>query len=145
YDGELKLLRTPGKPGSGPAEFSDPVGIAAGKDGSLYVADAGNHRVQVLGSDGGFRKEFPVADWKVGVEPHIDVNDDGTLYVSDPPRNVVLEMDSSGGLRKTLATAASGAAFSRPTGVALDRKERLLYVINSGNNTVSRIQLKGGQ
>lgn len=144
FDGELKLLRTLGKFGSGPAEFSDPVGIAAGKDGTLYVADAGNHRLQVLGADGGFRKEFPVSDWKIGVEPHVEVDDDGTLYVSDPPQNVVLRMDSSG-LRKMLAADDSGAAFSRPTGVALDRKERLLYVINSGNNTVSRIQLKGGQ
>jgi len=145
YDGELKLLRAVGKLGSGPAEFSDPVGIAAAKDGTLYVADAGNHRIQVLAPDGSFRKEFPVGDWKMGMEPEIEVDDDGTLFVSNPPKNTVLVMDPSGTLRRTIADDDSGAALSRPTGVTLDRKERLLYVINSGNNTVSRISLKGAR
>ena len=145
YDGDLKLSRTIGKLGSGKLEFSDPVGIAAGKDGSLYVADAGNHRVQVIGPDGQFVREFPVADWKMGVEPHIEADEDGTLYVTNPPKNVLLEFDPSGTLRRTHAVDGSGAPLSRPTGVALDRKERLLYVINSGNNTVARIPLKGAK
>ncbi|HEV8118380.1 MAG TPA: DUF2298 domain-containing protein, partial [Thermoanaerobaculia bacterium] len=145
YDPDLKTLRTIGKLGSGKLEFSDPVGIAAGRDGTLFVADAGNHRIQVIGPDGQFAREFPVADWKMGVEPEIEADEDGTLYVTNPPKNVLLELDPSGTVRKTRATDGAGAPFSRPTGIALDRKERLLYVINSGNNTVSKISLKGAQ
>jgi DNA-binding beta-propeller fold protein YncE len=109
------------------------------------VADAGNHRIQVIGPDGQFAREFPVADWKMGIEPEIEADEDGTLYVTNPPKNVLLELDPSGTVRKTRATDGAGAPFSRPTGIALDRKERLLYVINSGNNTVSKISLKGAQ
>ena len=145
YDGDLKLLRILGRLGSGPLEFSDPVGIAAGGDGSLYVADAGNRRIQVLDPSGHFARQIPMDDWKMGVEPQLDVDEDGSLYVSDPPRNALLQMDPSGALKKTFTQDDAGQALSRPTGVAIDRKNRLLYVINSGNNRVSKFELPGGR
>lgn len=37
-----------GSSGSGPGEFNSPGGVAVGGDGSLYVADFYNHRVQEL-------------------------------------------------------------------------------------------------
>jgi YYY domain-containing protein len=144
FDSELKQLRTLGRLGTGPGEFSDPVGIAAGRDGSLYVADAGNQRIQVLDKNGRFVRQIPMADWKMGVEPHLDVDDDGTLYVSNPPRNVLLQLDSSGAVKKTYTRDDAGQELSKPTGVAIDRKNRLLYLINSGNNKVSKFELTGG-
>ncbi|HJW13386.1 MAG TPA: NHL repeat-containing protein, partial [Thermoanaerobaculia bacterium] len=145
YDGELKLLRTLGRLGKGPEEFSDPVGIAAGKDGSLYVADAGNQRIQILDSNGRFARQVPIADWKIGIEPHLDVDEDGTLYVSDPTRNVLLRIDASGAVKQLYTRDDAGQELSKPTGVAIDRKNHLLYVINSGNNKVSRFALTGGR
>jgi hypothetical protein len=41
-----------GSGGSDPGRFSLPRGIAVAQDGSLYVADAGNHRIQRLAEDG---------------------------------------------------------------------------------------------
>ncbi len=145
FDGELKQVRTLGRLGKGPEEFSDPVGIAAGPDGSLFVADAGNQRIQVIDSAGQFVREIPVADWKIGIEPHVAIDEDGTLFVSNPPRNVVLEIDPAGALKKSDNRDDAGRELSRPSGVAIDRKNRLLYVINSGNNRVSKIQLPGGR
>jgi len=145
YDGELKLLRTLGRLGKGPEEFSDPVGIAAGKDGSLYVADAGNQRIQILDPNGRFARQVPIPDWKIGIEPHLDVDEDGTLYVSDPTRNVLLRIDASGAVKQLYTRDDAGQELSKPTGVAIDRKNHLLYVINSGNNKVSRFALTGGR
>jgi YYY domain-containing protein len=145
FDSELKQLRTIGRLGTGPVEFSDPVGIAAGKDGSLYIADAGNQRIQVLDANSRFVRQIPIADWKIGVEPQLDVDEDGTLYVSNPTRNVLLQLDPSGAVKKTYTHDDAGQQLSKPSGVAIDRKNRLLYLINSGNNKVSRFELTGGR
>jgi tripartite motif-containing protein 71 len=64
-----QLLRRWGRPGSGPGEFKfvalDPAPptwlhakIAVGADGSVFVSDSGNYRVQVFSSDGRFARQF---------------------------------------------------------------------------------------
>jgi sugar lactone lactonase YvrE len=145
FDGELKQIRTIGRLGKGPLEFSDPVGIAAGRDGSLYVADAGNQRIQVLDPKFQFAREIPMPDWKMGVEPQLDVDDDGTIYVGNPTKNALLQLDPSGAVKKTYTQDDAGQALARPAGIVIDRKNRLLYLINSGNNKVSRFDLTGGR
>lgn len=47
-----------GSTGSGPGEFNSPGGVAVGRDGSLYVADFYNHRVQELDSAGKFIRQW---------------------------------------------------------------------------------------
>jgi streptogramin lyase len=48
-----------GAPGSGPAEFRIPHGLALDGDGTLHVADRLNTRVQLFDRDGAFREEWP--------------------------------------------------------------------------------------
>jgi len=38
-----------GSEGSGNGQFRTPVGIAIDRNGRIYVADAGNHRIQIFG------------------------------------------------------------------------------------------------
>jgi YYY domain-containing protein len=138
YDGSLKLIRSIGKLGSGPMEFSEPVGIFVDPSGSVYVADTGNHRIQILGPDGRFVRALPVPGWSVGLEPHLEVDEKGIIYATDPAGNAVLEFDPSGEQRRFTQDAA-GKAFAKPTGIALDPKRATLYVVNSGNDTVSQL------
>lgn len=42
------VVAVSGGPGMKPGQFLSPEGMAAGDDGIVYVADTGNHRVQVL-------------------------------------------------------------------------------------------------
>ena len=51
---EGEFLGTFGSKGSGKGQFSYPWGICIGPDGRIYVADNGNHRIQVFHSDGTF-------------------------------------------------------------------------------------------
>jgi uncharacterized protein (TIGR03663 family) len=51
---ELTAREVLGNQGSGNGEFQSPRGIAIGPGGSLYVADAGNHRIQKFTVDGEF-------------------------------------------------------------------------------------------
>jgi DNA-binding beta-propeller fold protein YncE len=51
---ELVARKAFGAQGSGDGEFQSPRGIAIGPDGSIYIADAGNHRIQKFTADGEF-------------------------------------------------------------------------------------------
>jgi YYY domain-containing protein len=145
YGPGLTEPRTLGKKGSGPGEFSGPVGIAAGPSGSVYVADVMNRRIQVWDSAGNFRNALPFPGWPEWSEPHLEVGDDETLYVADPAKGVVLHLDRSGALLQTWTAGDDGLALKRPTGVALDRKRAILYVIDSGSNQVATLKLPEGK
>lgn len=47
-----------GSRGSGPGELNFPYDVAVGREGRLYVVDAGNFRVQVFNHDGTYLKSF---------------------------------------------------------------------------------------
>ncbi len=141
YEGNLAQIRTVGKRGSAAGELFGPVGISVGPSGSVYVADTGNRRVQVFDSEGKFERAFPVAGWVGGNEPHLEVDPEENVHVTDPEGNALLLFDASGRMLRRLTEDSAGEKFSKPTGVALNRKTRMLYVVNSGNNTVSRIPL----
>lgn len=55
---ELRFLQVIGSPGSGPGQFLNPQGISVDPEGSIYVADTGNDRVQKFDSDGNFVMEI---------------------------------------------------------------------------------------
>jgi sugar lactone lactonase YvrE len=141
YDRDLGNKQIIGKHGKGPLEFSSPVGIASDDAGSIYVADTGNRRIQVLSGDGAFLGSIPVRGWKGAVEPHIEIAPDGGVYSTDPEANVVIALDRAGAETRRWAADDQGMKFSKPTGLALDRKNAVLYVINSGSNTILKLQL----
>ena len=141
YDALLQDRRFVGRRGAGPGEFSSPTGIAAAPSGEIYVADTGNRRIQVLAPDGTVRGEFAFPGWGENAEPHLAVDSDGTLWATDPRSNSVLALDAAGKVLRRIVADEAGRKFENPTGIAIDRKNRILYVVNSGNASVSKIPL----
>ncbi|MDQ2977766.1 MAG: NHL repeat-containing protein, partial [Acidobacteriota bacterium] len=139
WDSTLANKKTFGKAGSRPGDFSSPVGVAA-SSGAVYVADVGNRRIQVLAPSGQFRAAWPFPGWKEGGEAHLEADGD-RVYASDPAGGAVLAFDATGKVLERWTAGESARPFSRPTGLALDAKARLLYVVNSGDNSVARIDL----
>jgi hypothetical protein len=98
------------------ARLNQPAGIALGPRGTLYIADFGNNRIRVVGSDGvihalaGTGVQTGSVDGEGG-DPRDDLHDDGP---------------------------ASAATFFKPTGITLDRHGGLL-VADQGNNRIRRI------
>jgi DNA-binding beta-propeller fold protein YncE len=145
YDSALANFEAIGKRGSGPGEFSSPVGIAGGSDGRIYVADIGNRRIEVLDAKGRFERNLSVPGWEGAAEPFLDVADSGAIYVSDPNGGKVLELATSGELRNTWSAGEDGKPFARPTGVALDSGQGVLYVVNSASNLVSKVRITASE
>jgi len=74
-----RLLFSWGQPGSGPGQFRIPHGIVVGSDGTVYVADRENSRIQLFNCAGEY-----VAEWTDVARPcQIFIDADGRLYVAE--------------------------------------------------------------
>jgi sugar lactone lactonase YvrE len=141
YEPLLQAPRIVGRKGSAPGEFSSPIGIAASPAGEICVADTGNRRIQVFGPEGSLVRVLPFPGWGENVEPGLAIDADGTIWASDPGAGSVVAMDPEGRHKTRLATDEAGKKLANPTGLAIDAKARILYVVNSGSSSVSRIRL----
>jgi DNA-binding beta-propeller fold protein YncE len=116
------------------------VAPAPAPDAKLYLAHDAHRRVQVLDAAGKFLAEWPFPGWTTWVEAHLEA-DGSHVFVSDPGANSVVVFDKSGKVVRIAAAADATPPLSRPSGIALDSKTRVLYVVNSGSSVVSRIDL----
>ncbi|MBI2964927.1 MAG: hypothetical protein HYY34_01840 [Chloroflexi bacterium] len=101
-----------GVAGSGPAQFQEPVGVAADRQRRLFICDRANHRVSRWGPDA-----VPAT----------------TAYAHQ------VDWGKAGA-----ASGAGNGEFSTPEAVAVDRKHGFVYVTESGNRRVQRLDTQTG-
>lgn len=96
-----------------PGVHRDGAGVVFAPDGTFYVLDSGNFRVQHFGAD----RKFLGAFGRYGSEPGqfvspvaITLDDGGNLYVSDDGRNDVQVFTTGGTYVRTVAKGAAGYA-----------------------------------
>jgi DNA-binding beta-propeller fold protein YncE len=143
-----------------PLDLSDPFGVAVGADGSIYMADAGEHnRIQRIAPDG---KITTIAG---GVEGFGDgvfdkalfdspsglaVDPDGNLIIADTGNNCIRRIPVRG---ETSTIAGNGkpgyadgperkAQFNGPIGVAVDAHGNI-YVADTYNDRIRKITPDG--
>jgi 6-bladed beta-propeller protein len=77
FDKSGDFIKTFGHTGSGQGEFNGIRGLASDAAGNLYVADAGNKRIQVLDGDGNFKSQIT----GIGTPQAICVSGGSTQYL----------------------------------------------------------------
>ena len=100
-----------GTEGSGNGEFSDPHGIAVGSDGSVYVADTDNNRIQKFTSNGKFVRTWGTrgrGDGEFASPVDVAVAYDGSVYVLDLGNYRIQKFMSDGVFVAKWGTESSG-------------------------------------
>ncbi|MBS6396552.1 MAG: hypothetical protein KH452_05320 [Clostridiales bacterium] len=129
------------------ATFYEPKGIAAGPDGSLYIADSGNGVIRRLSEDGQVETVVGDMDTPVGLSWDGDV-----LYITDAGTSQILKYENgelsvvAGAAytdeeRSLLDGDAQNAVFSAPQGILA--QDGMIYVADTGFSAIRRI--KDGQ
>ena len=132
--------------GSAAGQVNGPAGIAIGADGSILVAEHGNHRVQRLSATGS-----PVAQWgRKGSGPGEFVNPDGVaisadgrVFVADRGNNRLQIFSPAGDLLAMWGSTGKGSGqFLAPEALAFDPSGNV-YVGEYGNNRVQKLGPSG--
>lgn len=116
-----------------------PYGIAVDSKGRLIVADTSLKRVHIFDRASG---KYAVID-EYGdngfVSPiGIAVDGEDNIYVSDPELNRIIVFSKKG---KYLFEIKE--RLKRPTGIAINKKEALLYVVSTGSHNLNVYALNG--
>ena len=135
---EGQFLNAAGQQGSGPLQFTNAAGIAIGKGGKIYVADAQNNRIQVLNNDLTYQSSFCKASESLGsgqlsMPQAIAINSEGNVYVADMMNHAVQAFTPEGEFLLKFGkygAATEPGSLCSPTSIAIDRQDNV-YVGNS--------------
>lgn len=137
-----------GSAGTGDGQFDAPRGLAVASDGTVYVADSRNNRIQHLTADGQLLEQWGgFSDLSQGggedgmfYEPWgVAVGPDGSVYVTDTWNHRVQKFTANGQFITKwgfFGTAESPDAFWGPRGIAVDSQGHV-YVADTGNKRIS--------
>ena len=126
---------------AGDGNFNEPWGVAVGPDGSVYVTDTWNHRIQKFTADGRFLKAW--GTFGQGEEPTqfygprgLAVDAEGRVYVTDTGNKRIVVFDKDGNFITEFGSAGfDPGQFDEPTSVTIDRNGTV-YVADTWNQRI---------
>ena len=138
---ENNLLLSPvevfGETGSGDGQFLQPRNVAVSPDGSIFVADTGNHRIQMFSPEGELIRAWGAFGSDPGSfnEPWGLAVDDETVYVADTWNHRVQIFDYQGNLVKVIGQSGSPSAGEEGGGLFFGPRD--IVLLNDGNILVT--------
>ena len=135
----IRYVRTLGKAGQGAGEFQMPLGLAIDEADRIYIADAGNNRIQVIDATGNYITEFGGRGWQTGEFDHpsdIALSFQRSyrhLYVADTRNNRVQYCNFVDQIFYPLSQSIEGTPLDQPEGIGIGRNGEV-YVVDTGNH-----------
>jgi sugar lactone lactonase YvrE len=112
----------------------------------VYVADSGNHRIQIFNTSGTFLRGWGsqgTGDGQFNNPSDVAIDSSGNVYVADLGNHRIQAFDSSGAfLRKWGLKGSGDGEFSDPYSIALDASGNV-FVPDWGNHRVQEFTSSG--
>ncbi len=146
------------------AQLNGPSGMAVDGAGSLYIADAGNHRVRRVdaagtittvagtGADGYSGDNGSAAEAQLNIPIGVALDAAGDLYIADAGNHRIRKIDAARTITTVAGTGADGyggdgrpaveARLDSPRGVAVDGAGNL-YIADAANHRIRKIDAAG--
>jgi len=139
YDLKGRLITRFGRPGSDKGQFLYPNGITADRQGTIYVSDSNNARVQVFSGRGEFLNVVTGSEKEAMALPRgIALDRGGRLHVVDMLKHKVFVFTKDGRFISTyggFGTTGKGLAY--PNGIAIDTRNNEIFIADKLNNRIA--------
>ncbi|MFA7533826.1 MAG: hypothetical protein WCY46_05820 [Tissierellaceae bacterium] len=133
------------------AMFNRPRGVAVAENGSIFVADTGNHAIRQI-FDG---KVTTIAGGKIagykdgkGLEASflspssLALDEDKNIFVADTLNNTIRKIDKTGKVTTFAGKLGDDKLLNEPIDLFFDEDGKL-YVVDGGNHQIKRLNDKG--
>ena len=142
------------------ARLNSPGGVAAGPEGSLYIADTGNHVIRMVSGNGimttvagaglpGFDGDGAAASTaRLHAPTAVMAGPDGALWIADTGNHRVRRVSADGVIDTVAGVGTDGfsgdggparsAQLASPSALAIDGQGRI-YIADPGNQRVRRL------
>lgn len=124
----------------------EPRGVAVSEKGSVYVADAGNSRIDLFNSDGAFLSSFgpQVGPYELQSPVAVAWDPAGFVYVLDRKLKKIIKCEPSGGFLLAFGEPGNGPGqLEDPVALAFDGRN-YLYALDAGAKRVAVFQKDDG-
>jgi large repetitive protein len=147
-----------------------PFGVAVDPGGNIFIADANNNRIrrvdggsQIIttvagnGTSGDVGDGGPATAAELSVPTSVAFDGAGNLYFADSNNQAIRMLTTSTGIISTIAGVlgsqgysgdgglATAAHLNNPNAIAIDPVNGYLYIADTGNNVVRRVDLSTGK
>lgn len=137
---DARLARTVGQYGSGAGQFSRPHDVEVDRDGTVYVVDSGNHRVQVFDAEMNPRA-MTGADLKLNEPKYLSL-DGERIWLADEDNHRIVLLDrrlKAIGILGSGGRGRSATDFYKPEAVLA--RAPFVWVIDTYNDRIVRLRL----
>ena len=146
-----------------------PFGLAVDAAGNLFIADSSNNRIRRVdaatqtistlagnGSAGASGDNGPALSASLSIPTSVAVDGAGNVYFADSNNHAVRRIDAVSAIVTTVAGtlgvagyngdggSATAAHLNTPDAIALDLVNGFLYIADTGNNVVRKLNLSTG-
>jgi streptogramin lyase len=154
------LITSWGSFGTGNGLFITPLGVAVDSSGNVFVADAGNDRIQKFKNDGGFIRKwgsYGTRDGQFRALSGVAVDSSGNVFVSDAGNDRIQKFQIATPCPKGLteitpgvcfvtkwgSTGTANGQFQSPRGIAVDSSGHV-FVADAYNHRIQKFTNTGG-
>jgi YD repeat-containing protein len=146
YSNEGNLINEFGEEGAADGKFKEPMAVAGGTAGLVWIADTGNARIQEVSSTGAYVRQcdyIETGTMKFAAPAGFALDASLNLWIADTGNNRLQEISSTGKFVRVVGSGGKGnAQFKQPAGDALDSAGHI-WVADTGNNRVQELTSEG--